>query len=298
MEGALASAATGALQSVVEKLTSLLGEEYRRLKGIRSKIEGLTCELKAMKAFLVNMSKAEDSHDEQDKLWVKDVRELSYDIEDSLDEFFTQHAAKPDGFMEKIRSLLERTKSRRRIAKEIQDLKTKVIEVAERNKRYSAGDHPHPAVHPSTVDPRALVIFEDARKLVGIDGPKCEIIRLLEEQEEEQTAQHGSPTQQQPKIVSIVGSGGLGKTTLAYQVYEQLKNQIQCRTFVSVSRNPDINGVLRKILYEVVRPEDINGDYVSTVAGTEQLIAMIREYLEREKKYLEREKRYYLISFL
>eukprot|EP00267_Zea_mays_P051375 XP_020404316.1 disease resistance protein RPM1 [Zea mays] len=267
MEGALASAATGALQSVVAKLQALLRDEYRRLTGMRGKMEWLTGELVAMKAFLTDMSRDETPPDEQRKLWMKDVRELSYDIEDSLDDFFVQHAAKPDGIMEKMASLLERTKSRHRIGKEFDAIKRKVMEADARRKSYST-DRPVAKARSSSIDPRALAIFEDARKPVGIDGAKDEVTRLLLGRLE----QEGHQEQRQRQIVYIVGSGGLGKTTLAYQVYQQLKNRFEHRSFLSVSRNPDINVVFKTILHEVVTEEDrpsvFKGDYVSTVAAS------------------------------
>nr|UBY07185.1 NBS-LRR disease resistance protein [Dasypyrum villosum] len=85
---------------------------------------------------------------------------------------------------------------------------------------------------------------------------------------------------QQPKIVSIVGSGGMGKTTLANQVYQELKGQYDCRAFVSVSRNPNTMTILRTILSEVA-----NKDYRDTEVGsTQQLISKITDFLQ-EKSY-------------
>lgn len=53
MEAALVSVATGALNSVLEKLGTLLIDEYNRLKGVCSEIKFLTDELTAMHAFLL-----------------------------------------------------------------------------------------------------------------------------------------------------------------------------------------------------------------------------------------------------
>ncbi|CAL4908497.1 unnamed protein product [Urochloa decumbens] len=286
MEGAAASAATGSLQPVVEKLTALLGEDYERFNLARGEIESLAHELSAVKALLMEKSEVEDPGGE-DKLWMKDVRELSYDIEDSLDEFMlhasADESAKPDGFLEKIRSLLERTKSHHRIAQEIEDLKKNVAE----------GDQSCRAVHHqpvanannASIDPRAIAMFEDVTKLLGIDGLNGELVRLLEQDR----AGDGS-VQQQTRVISIVGSGGIGKTALAHQVYQKLEGRYNHRAFLSVSRNPDIKSILRTILYEVVRQEDfeavIEGDYVSRVAGEDQLIAKIREYLTGKRYFI------------
>ncbi|XP_066361040.1 disease resistance protein RGA5-like [Miscanthus floridulus] len=263
----------GALGPVLDKLAALLSDEYKRFKGVRGEVKFLIRELEAMHAFLLKKSEGEDP-DVQDRAWMKEVRELSYDIEDSLDEFrirIHEESTKPDGFIGKCKNLLAKTKARRQIAKAIQDLKVQV-EVSERNARYKMRET---VMNTSkvTVDPRALAIFEHASRLVGIDKAKQELISFL-------TKDDGGISSQQPKIVSIVGIGGIGKTTLANRVYEELKNQFQCRAFLSVSRTSDMVKILRTILSEVTgRP------YHMTEAGSiQQLIMEINEFL-RTKRY-------------
>uniref|UniRef100_A0ACD6A7Z8 Uncharacterized protein n=1 Tax=Avena sativa TaxID=4498 RepID=A0ACD6A7Z8_AVESA len=246
MEAALVSAAAGALKPVLGKLAALLGDEYKRFRRVRKEIGFLTRELAAMEAFLLKKSMEEEDPDIQDKVWMNEVRELSYDIEDSLDDFMVHardKSAKP-GFMKKIKNLLDKTKDRRQIAKAIEELKKQVIEASERHKRYVTGESIS-KVNNLTIDPRALAIFEDVTNLVGIDGPKNELIRLFTQEIICESRQ------QQTKLISIVGFGGLGKTTLASQVYKELREQYDCHAFVSVSRNPDIVKVLGMILSQV-----------------------------------------------
>lgn len=55
----------------------------------------------------------------------------------------------------------------------------------------------------------------------------------------------------QPVVLSIVGFGGLGKTTLANLVYEKMKGQFGCGAFVYVSHNPDVVKVFKDMLYQL-----------------------------------------------
>ncbi|VAI63704.1 unnamed protein product [Triticum turgidum subsp. durum] len=175
MEAALVSVVTGVLKPVIVKLTVLLSNEYKRFNTVRKEIKSLTHELATMEAFLLKMSEVEDPNP-QDKVWMNEVRELSYDLEDAINDFMQSIGdkdEKPDGFIEKIKSSLGKLgkmKARRQIGKEIQDLKKQIIEVGERNARYKTRQ-PFSNNKNATVDPRALAIFEHASKLVGIDEP-------------------------------------------------------------------------------------------------------------------------------
>ncbi|CAM0948940.1 unnamed protein product [Alopecurus aequalis] len=288
MEAALVSVATGALKPVMGKLGALLGEKYKPFKRVREDIKSLAHELAAMDAFLMKMSEEEDP-DAPDKVWMNEVRELSYDMEDCIDDFMQSvddEDAEPQGFIEKIKhslGKLGKVKASRRIAKEIHDLKQQITEVGEKNARYKTEVGKRNARYRTveafsetmdgTIDTRALVIFDDVSKIVGTDKSKAEIINLLSKE-----GRHRST--RQLKIVSIVGPGGMGKTTLANQVYQQLRKGFVCQAFLSVSRSPNIMSILRTIFSKVS-----NRPYAGTEEGSAQQLAInIYEFLE-DKRY-------------
>ncbi|WVZ93253.1 hypothetical protein U9M48_039249 [Paspalum notatum var. saurae] len=237
------SAATGALKPLLEKLAATLGEEYKLFKGARGEVKSIAEELKFMHAFLLKMSD-EENPDVQDKAWVKEMREPSYDMEDSVDEFKFHADEKSNnahGLISKFKSFMDKIKARRDIAKAIEDLKIQVKEVADRNARYKARETISNSSN-ADVDRKALVMFENMSKLVvGLDMRKNMIIQRLKK----------TNGLQPPKVISIVGSGGIGKTTVAYQVYQDLKGEFESHAFVSVSRNPDYKSVLRNILHRL-----------------------------------------------
>lgn len=136
----------------------------------------------------------------------------------------------------------------------------------------------------ATVDRRALAVFEDASKLVGISRPKREIMELLK-QKDVPNSEGGfhldDKESKHRKVISICGSGGLGKTTLANKVYEEIKGQYDCCAFVSVSRNPDMANVLRNILSQASQQPFSDTE----AADIQQLIRTINYFL-KDKRYL------------
>jgi disease resistance protein RPM1 len=86
---------------------------------------------------------------------------------------------------------------------------------------------------------------------------------------------------QQKRVVSIAGFGGLGKTTLAKAVYDKIKAQFDCTAFVSVSRNPDTQKLLKDMLYEL--DESRFDDIHSKMLDERFLIAKLIECLKNRR---------------
>ncbi|WVZ94834.1 hypothetical protein U9M48_040677 [Paspalum notatum var. saurae] len=229
------------MESLLSKLTKLLEEEYGKLRGVSKQIKFLRDELSAMSAALQMLADAEQLNPLM-RDWRDKLRKLAYDIEDCIDSFMAGGPTYWD-FGAK-----------------------RAVEISERHKRYNFADLPSSSSTAPGVDPRLPALYEEIDRLVGIGGPKKHIIQLLAME----TNRH--------IVISIVGCGGLGKTTLANQVYHTTKSQFDCAAFVSVSRTPDIRKILRDIAKEV-------GDIDITLDDDErQLVNKLRKYLQ-EKRY-------------
>ena len=233
------SASTGVMNSLLSKLSILLSDQYKQLKGVRKDIEFLSHELVDMNAALEKLADMEKM-DVQTRVWRNKVREMAYDIEDCIDVFM-HHLGQgddKDGLFHKTARKIRKLRVRYQIANKIQELKARVVEQSQSRDRYKIDEAPATSTVP-TVDPRVQAMFEDAKRLVGIDGPRDEITQWLMEE---------GDTSEQVKVVSIVGFGGLGKTTLANQVYSKIKSEFHCTAFVSVSRSPDMPKILKDML--------------------------------------------------
>ncbi|TVU43816.1 hypothetical protein EJB05_10314 [Eragrostis curvula] len=257
------SVSMGAMKPVLEKLATLMGDKYKKLKGLRKEVNFLMCELTDMNALLERMDSA-DKLDPQATNWRKDIIDMSYDIEDYIDDFMSRVGEAGDevGFLQKASHCLKTFKDRYRIANQIKKIKAKVIQASDRRNRYMF-DQSIFATAPVTVDPRLSALYVQSANLVGIDIQKDEIVRWAITSEE-----------QELKVMSIVGFGGLGKTTLANEVCREVGGKFSCKALLSISQKPDLIKILNSLMLKLeLQP-------YSHACEPQDLIDRIRKHLQ------------------
>lgn len=269
------------MNTLLPKLTDMVVGEYQLQKGIKDRIMYLQRELESMQATLENLSEVPaDELDKQVKLWGRDLRELSCEIEDIVDSYIVHVMDANDSDLDQdsrlccgsIKAFIRKIKARHNITSDIEHVVKEVREASERRARF---DNSIRTVAPDRpIDPRLPAFYEDVAKLVGTDRSREEVIKLL--------AMEGPNAQiRKLKLVAIVGPGGLGKTTLANLVYQKLLRQFDCGSFVSVSLKPNKKNVLSSLLRDVSQ-----GSCGNTEAwSAKEIIDKIRDVL-KDKRYV------------
>jgi hypothetical protein len=262
--GEVVSASTGAMNSVLSKLAVLLVEESN--PRTRSSIISLRYALTSMRRFLERRAASTEDMDPLVEGWMNQVRDMTYDLEDYIDDF-VRSAAPSD--TNRVAQLLKMVKWRYQHTSLLQELKERVCEASERRWRYGiVYDSGHPMPTPSDLVPIDLHLpFLGAHlgdRLVGVEGPRDQLIKLL-----------ALDDQQQLKMVSMVGTRGIGKTMLAMEVYQCLKERFKCHTLVSVSRCHDLKMILVSILSQVSLQKNDLREF-----DEGQLIDKLREFLK------------------
>lgn len=203
-----------AIKPLLTKLGNLLASEFTLEKRVRKDMESLVTELTLMHAALRKVAKVPPEQlDEGVKIWAAKVKELSYQMEDILaavmlrveDDGEPANQSRLKKLIKKIIELFKNGRDLHRISDSLEEVMGQAKQLAEQRKRYEQEMH-HTSVGVS-VDPRVLALYTDVTELVGIEDARDELINMLT---------GGDDWLKSPlKTVSVVGFGGLGKTTLA-----------------------------------------------------------------------------------
>ncbi|VAH99723.1 unnamed protein product [Triticum turgidum subsp. durum] len=136
-------ASEATMRSLLGKLGGLLAQEYTLIRGvcsIRGDIQYINDELASMQAFLSDLGSALDDHDRRLKNWMKQIRDMAYDMEDCIDDF--AHRLPQDSLSDARCSFIVTIVygmwtfwPRRDIASKIAELKVRAQYIAERRSR-------------------------------------------------------------------------------------------------------------------------------------------------------------------
>ncbi|KAL6659050.1 hypothetical protein ACP70R_003090 [Stipagrostis hirtigluma subsp. patula] len=180
MAGIVVSASKGVTGPLLDKLTKMMEDKCANLMGVSRDIVFLIDELCTISALLEHLEDTDDLNPLV-KDWRNQVREMGYDIEDLIDDFM--HPVENDdaktGFINKIFHFINNLRARLESASKIKELKTRLKEINERRKRYKLGDCVVSSSSSVAVDPRLPALYREAANLVGVEGPREEIIKLL-----------------------------------------------------------------------------------------------------------------------
>lgn len=229
---------------LLDKLTCLLVEEVNLQRGVREEVQYIKDELERHKAILRVADVLEDK-DPELKVWLKRVRDIAHDMEDAIDEFnlrlVDQHGQSNTSPLHKLATMT----ARHRIASDIQGIKARVEFISkDRPSLYGVGSSSSQRLSPRPDMQGDALLLEEA-DLVGIDTPKKQLFDLLFKDEPGRS------------VIPIYGMGGLGKTTLAKQVYDdpKVKKRFRIHAWVNVTQSFKIQELLRDLvqqLYNVI----------------------------------------------
>ncbi|PIM99674.1 Apoptotic ATPase [Handroanthus impetiginosus] len=241
------------LQVAIDKVASPLVQVGIDLFQITKGIDEVREKMNLLKSYLRDAKSKADQKPEVAKLII-DIRDLSQDIEDVLDTYRTKIEAgghntdnwRPLGCLKWASRVVRNCMQVREINQNINDLKCRAKLIQSK-----LGDlKPESDAAAASVDTE---VWRERRKFLDADhsAPKMflrdQILHDLTDQMSKLEDEKGTV------ITTIVGPGGVGKTTLARKLYEELEEKLKfkCRAKVYVSPSPNADDILRDIAEKV-----------------------------------------------
>ncbi|EEE64108.1 hypothetical protein OsJ_18939 [Oryza sativa Japonica Group] len=294
MESAVASAF---LKAVMGRLFMALEKEYSKHKGLAQEAQSLLARPPHDRRRHGRPAPRHgegrttaDARTAVARLHAEEMLDLAHDVEECVDRFLhrltcRQHrggagaGASSSSLVRRMAHELSKVQSRSSFADEIQRLKTRVREAQQRIIRMKptldvlaggggGGGQLTGAAGTSSTAPSCRA----SRIPVGIAEPVEELLSMLDEVD-------GEP--EQMRVISVVGFGGSGKTTLVKAVYDdpRAKDRFSRRAWVTVGSSPSpetsngMKGILRAVFQQVLPKDAMDAD-------GQHLETSLKEYLK------------------
>ncbi|GAU29560.1 hypothetical protein TSUD_153100 [Trifolium subterraneum] len=280
-----------AVSFAIDKLLPLLTEETKLLRGVHKEFSDIKDELESIQAFLKDADKRAvadgNNTGEGVKIWVRQLREAAFQIEDIIDNYMMYVEQQPRNpgcaaLLNNFSHLFKTLKQRHQIASGIRDIKSLVSRIMERSQRYgfqrsldqgssnSSGSQ-NAKLHPLRED----ALYIDEADVVGFEAPKKTLIDWMLEGGED------------PTVISVVGMGGQGKTTLVKKVFDNkdVIAHFDCRVWITVSQTYDVEKLLRDMLLKLYKQKGHNPPQNINQMDQRSLTEEVRNYL-KPKRYV------------
>ncbi|GFQ06425.1 disease resistance protein rpm1 [Phtheirospermum japonicum] len=202
------------------------------------------------------------------KQWVTQLRDISYDVEDVLNKYLLRFVHRDTHGLKdciiNIYASIRDLKARHQIASEIQEIKGRLEDSSKSYERFKGtSDGTMIGSSSSTQnewwDGRDNPLFLDGSDVVGIEEPKKQLVEWIMSMDDGLD------------VISVVGMGGLGKTTLVKKAYDDdsVKGHFNLHVWIVASDFKDaehlLTNLIKKLVGEMKEPppeglEGMSGD--------------------------------------
>ncbi|KAB2629953.1 CC-NBS-LRR protein [Pyrus ussuriensis x Pyrus communis] len=263
---------------VVERLGDLLIEKATFLHGVKQNVEQIRVELRRMQCFLKDADKRQDE-DDSIRNWVSEIREVAYDAEDVIATFTIKIATPISNPLKRYACFFDQASNLNQVGSEIEAINDRISDLTRSMQTYGLSvvrDH----------QGSSSIAFEMQRQLrwsyshviddhiVGLQGNINELVAELMNEEKHS------------RVVSICGMGGLGKTTLAKEVYrnDRVRRYFEGSAWAYISQQCKPRDVWEGILIKLTSPSKEERDHILKLRDEE--LAKKLYQVQMEKKYL------------
>ncbi|XXG84805.1 hypothetical protein AAC387_Pa11g0031 [Persea americana] len=269
--------AEGVVTLFLNKLSELMERETRLLGGVSQDVRLLHEKFQGISLFL---KEADDKclQEKEVKLWVAQVRDTASEAEDIVENFVlkVELSRRRAGFVRLLKNPINRWIALHKTGKEIQNINLKIANISKNRSKLDLGNvHEQYGGEPSTSgmkEKRARRVEEV--HIVGIEDEAEMVCKLLMEGDTQRS------------VVSIIGMGGLGKTTLAGKVFNdmRIRRHFECYAWIYASQEFKARDLLYDLIKCLKTPSSNDVDKLKSLSG-EELREELSNYLER-RRYL------------
>ncbi|KAL4636649.1 hypothetical protein ACB092_03G024100 [Castanea dentata] len=245
------------VSAIKDQLRSFITSEFTSIANVKGEVQKLESKFHTIQAML-NDAEKRQVKEEAVKLWLDKLKDVSYLMDDVLDEWNTamikaeiEKQQKDDEEKAETSSAAKKRKvwppisipnlfQHRDIGHKIKDLNKKLDEIDKDGEKYEfvlTSDNEEVVERP-----RTTTSFVDVSKILGRDKVRDDLVRIL--------LGKSSEEELNPHVISLVGMGGIGKTTLAQLVFNhyEVKVHFENKSWVCVSEPFDQCRVAKAIV--------------------------------------------------